>query len=43
MVDGRTVSETDARSRSTEEMRKLLFFVLERLNVKKKARKKETL
>ncbi len=43
MVDGRTVSETDARSRSAEEMRQLLFFVLERLNVKKKARKKETL
>ncbi|MDD3433255.1 MAG: ParA family protein, partial [Tepidiphilus sp.] len=42
MVDGRTVCETDARSRSTEEMRQLLFFVLERLNVKKKARKKET-
>ena len=42
MVDGRTVSETDAKSRSAEEMRQLLSFVLERLHVKTKTKKKET-
>ena len=42
MVDGRTVSETDSKSRSAEEMRQLLSFVLERLHVKTKTKKKET-
>ena len=42
MVDGRTVSETDSKSRSAEEMRQLLSFVLERLHVKTKNKKKET-
>lgn len=41
MVDGLTVNEVDARSRSAEEMRQLLSFVLERIHIKKKARKKE--
>ncbi len=42
MVDGRTVSETDSKGRSAEEMRQLLSFVLERLHVKTKSKKKET-
>jgi chromosome partitioning protein len=42
MVDGRTVSETDGKSRSAEEMRQLLSFVLERLHAKTKTKKKET-
>lgn len=42
MVDGRTVRETDPRGRSAEEMKQLLFFVLERMNAKTKGKKKET-
>ncbi|MBU2781161.1 ParA family protein [Acidithiobacillus caldus] len=42
MVDGRTVSEVDGKSRSAEEMRQLLHFVLARLHVKTKTKKKET-
>ncbi len=42
MVDGRTVNETDSKSRSAEEMRQLLSFVLERLHAKTKTKKKET-
>lgn len=43
MVDGRTVIETDARGPSSDEIRNLLSFVLERLHVKTKAIKKEAL
>jgi len=43
MVDGRTVGETNPKSHSAEEMRRLLSFVLERLHEKKKGKKKETL
>ncbi|MFA1687745.1 AAA family ATPase [Achromobacter dolens] len=42
MVDGRTVQETDAKSRSAEEIAQLLSFVLERMHEGKKTRKKET-
>lgn len=42
MVDGRTVNETDSKGRSAEEIRQLLHFVLERLHVKTKTRKKDT-
>ncbi|MCE5361268.1 MAG: ParA family protein [Acidithiobacillus sp.] len=41
MINGLTVSETDPKGRSAEEMRQLLLFVLERLHAKTKARKKE--
>lgn len=41
MVDGRTVGEASAKSRSAEEMRELLAFVLGRLHESTKARKKE--
>jgi len=43
MVDGHTVSETDGKSRSAEEMRQLLSFVLERLHAKTKTKKMETI
>lgn len=43
MVDGRTVQETDPKGRSADEVIKLLAFVHERMNEKKKAIKKETL
>ncbi len=43
MVDGRTVGEVDPRSRSAEEIGGLFSFVQERMNVKTKARKKETI
>ncbi len=42
MVDGRTVQEADAKSRSAEEIAQLLSFVLERMHESKKPRKKET-
>ncbi|MCC4622550.1 ParA family protein [Xanthomonas cassavae CFBP 4642] len=42
MVDGRTVQETDGKGRSAEEITALFAFVQERMNDKKKARKKET-
>lgn len=42
MVDGRTVQEADAKSRSAEEIAQLLTFVLERMHESKKPRKKET-
>ncbi|AOY69559.1 chromosome partitioning protein ParA (plasmid) [Xanthomonas euvesicatoria pv. vesicatoria str. 85-10] len=42
MVDGRTVGEVDARSRSAEEIRTLSAFVNERMHEKKKAKIKET-
>ena len=42
MVDGRTVQEADAKSRSAEEIAQLLSFVLERMHEGKKTRKKET-
>ncbi|HHL0209587.1 TPA: AAA family ATPase [Klebsiella quasipneumoniae subsp. similipneumoniae] len=42
MVDGRTVQEADAKSRSAEEIAQLLSFVLERMHEGKKPRKKET-
>jgi chromosome partitioning protein len=42
MVDGRTVGEADAKSRSADEINQLLAFVHERMNVKQQARKKET-
>lgn len=41
MIDGRTVLETDPKGRSADEMNKLLSFVLERLQEKKKKTKKE--
>lgn len=41
MIDGQTVLETDPNGRSAEEINKILAFVLERLNVKKKSKKKE--
>jgi len=43
MVDGRTVNETDFKSRSAEEIRQLLAFVQERLHARKKVKKKETI
>lgn len=43
MVDGRTVQETDPKSRSAEEVAQLLAFVQERMNVKTKSVKKETI
>ncbi|HID1023454.1 TPA: AAA family ATPase [Klebsiella michiganensis] len=43
MVDGRTVLETDAKGRSASEVEQLLAFVQERMNEKKKTRKKETI
>lgn len=43
MVDGRTVGEVDAKSRSAEEIVKLFSFVLERMNVKTKTKKKESI
>nr|WP_228737696.1 ParA family protein [Xanthomonas euvesicatoria] len=42
MVDGRTVQETDSKGRSAEEITALFAFVQERMNEKKKTRKKET-
>ncbi|KKW48797.1 plasmid partitioning protein ParA, partial [Xanthomonas citri pv. fuscans] len=42
MVDGRTVQETDSKGRSAEEITALLAFVQERINEKKKTRKKES-
>ena len=42
MVDGRTVSEINLKSRSTDEMKHLLSFVLKRLHAKTKTTKKET-
>ncbi|HGB3858566.1 TPA: AAA family ATPase [Salmonella enterica subsp. enterica serovar Typhimurium] len=42
MVDGRTVQETDSKGRSAEEIAALFAFVQERMNEKKKTRKKET-
>ncbi|MCJ9604824.1 ParA family protein [Klebsiella pneumoniae] len=41
MVDGRTVQETDSKGRSAEEITALFAFVQERMNEKKKTRKKE--
>ncbi|EOM3171040.1 TPA: ParA family protein [Pseudomonas aeruginosa] len=41
MVDGRTVQETDPKSRSAEEVNQLFAFVQERMNAKKKSVKKE--
>lgn len=41
MIDGQTVLETDPNGRSAEEINKILAFVLERLNVKTKSKKKE--
>lgn len=43
MVDGRTVSETDRKGRSAEEIKQLLSFVLARLHAKTKAKKKEAI
>lgn len=43
MVDGRTVSETDPRGRSAEEINNLLSFVNERMHAKTKPKKKETI
>lgn len=42
MVDGRTVGESDPKSRSAEEISQLLAFVQERMNAKKITKKKET-
>jgi len=42
MVDGRTVQEADAKSRSAEEIAQLFAFVHDIINESKKARKKET-
>lgn len=42
MIDGRTVCEVSAKSRSAEEVQQLLAFVLERLHEKPKSKKKET-
>lgn len=39
MVDGRTVVETDAKGRSSMEIKELLDFVQEQMHAKKKARK----
>lgn len=41
MVDGRTVQETDPKSRSAVEMAELFSFVQARMNEKTKSRKKE--
>lgn len=41
MVDGRTVQETDPKSRSAREMAELFSFVQARINEKTKSRKKE--
>ncbi len=41
MVDGRTVIEVDGKSRSADEIRQLLSFVLERLHAKTKTKNKE--
>lgn len=41
MIEGQTVQETDGNGKSADEVAKLLAFVLERLNMKQKAKKKE--
>ncbi|EIW8495263.1 AAA family ATPase [Escherichia coli] len=41
MIEGQTVQETDGNGKSADEIVKLLAFVLERLNMKQKAKKKE--
>jgi len=43
MIDGRTVIETDKKGKSSEEIKKLLSFVLTRLQTKTKNKKKEIL
>lgn len=41
MIDGRTVQEVDPNSRSADEINKILAFVLERMDIKQKSKKKE--
>ena len=43
MVDGRTVVETDAKGRSSAEIKELLSFVQAQMHEKKKAKKKESI
>ncbi|MDC5123751.1 ParA family protein [Acinetobacter baumannii] len=43
MIDGQTVQETDPNGRSADEVSRILAFVLERLQIKKKTKKREAL
>ncbi|AGF73952.1 chromosome partitioning protein [Bartonella australis AUST/NH1] len=43
MIDGQTVQETGPNGRSADEVGKILAFVLERLKIKTKAKKREAL